>query len=109
MNTMLNGLKNTTNYTLTENGAITHKTTRSDLLDMFAMGAAMRNRSEADVILMFRKAGHGGQGPLHELKDFADGVFFRPPAEPVTSAFSADAFQKTAGHHILDNDFEVFF
>ena len=59
-------------------------------------------------ILMFRKAGHGGQGPLHELKDFADGVFFRPPAEPVTSAFSADAFQKTAGHHILDNDFEVF-
>ena len=56
MNTLLNGMKNATNYTLTENGGVTHKTTRSDLLDMFAMGAAMRNRSDEDVILMFRKA-----------------------------------------------------
>ena len=66
MNTMLNGLKNTTNYTRTENGALTHKTTRSDLLDMFAMGAAMRNRSEADVILMFRKA--FAENPVYALK-----------------------------------------
>ena len=56
MNTLLNGMKQATNYTLTENGGITHKTTNSDLLDMFAMGAAMRNRSDADVILMFQKA-----------------------------------------------------
>lgn len=56
MNTLLNGMKAATNYTLTENGGITHKTTNSDLLDMFAMGAAMRNRSDADVILMFKKA-----------------------------------------------------
>ena len=56
MNTLLNGMKQATNYTLTENGGITHKTTNSDLLDMFAMGAAMRNRSDADVILMFKKA-----------------------------------------------------
>lgn len=66
MNTMLNGLKNTTNYTLTENGGITHKTTRSDLLDMFAMGAAMRKRSDADVILMFRKA--FAENPTYALK-----------------------------------------
>ena len=66
MNTMLNGLKNTTNYTRTENGALTHKTTRSDLLDMFAMGAAMRNRSEADIILMFRKA--FAENPVYALK-----------------------------------------
>ena len=66
MNSMLNGLKNATNYTITENGAITHKTTKSDLLDMFAMGAAMRNRSDADVILMFRKA--FAENPVYALK-----------------------------------------
>lgn len=46
MNAMLNGLKNATNYTVTENGAIAHKTTRSDLLDMFAMGAAYAKTDE---------------------------------------------------------------
>lgn len=56
MNTLLNGMKQATNFTLTENGGITHKTTNSDLLDMFAMGAAMRNRSDEDIILMFQKA-----------------------------------------------------
>lgn len=56
MNKFLDGLTDATNYTSTENGGITHKTTKSDLLDMFAMGAAMRSRSDEDVILMFRKA-----------------------------------------------------
>ena len=56
MNTFLNGLVDATNITRTENGALTHKTTKSDLLDMFAMGAAMRTRSDEDVILMFKKA-----------------------------------------------------
>lgn len=66
MNALLNGMKNTANYTLTENGGVTHKTTRSDLLDMFAMGAAMRNRSDSDVILMFRKA--FAENPVYALK-----------------------------------------
>ena len=66
MNTLLNGLVNETNYTLTENGAITHKTTKSDLLDMFAMGGSMRNRSDEDVILMFRKA--FAENPVYALK-----------------------------------------
>lgn len=66
MNTMLNSLKNATNYTMTENGGITHKTTKSDLLDMFAMGAAMRNRSDSDVMLMFRKA--FAENPVYALK-----------------------------------------
>ena len=66
MNKLLNGLTNATNFTLTENGAITHKTTRSDLLDMFAMGGAMRNRPEEDVILMFRKA--FAENPVYALK-----------------------------------------
>lgn len=56
MNKFINGLNDATNFTYTENGAITHRTTKSDLLDMFAMGAAMRTRSDEDVILMFRKA-----------------------------------------------------
>ena len=56
MNKFMNGLKDATNLTFTENGAITHKTTKSDLLDMFAMGAAYRSRSDEDVILMFQKA-----------------------------------------------------
>ena len=62
----LNNLKTATNYALTENGGITHKTTHSDLLDMFAMGAAMRKRSDEDVILMFRKA--YTENPVYALK-----------------------------------------
>ena len=66
MNKFLNGLTNGANYTLTENGAVTHTTTRSDLLDMFAMGAAMRKRTDEDVILMFRKAFK--ENPSYALK-----------------------------------------
>ena len=66
MNRFLNGLENATNYTYTENGAITHKTTNSTLLDMFAMGAAMRSRSDSDIILMFRKA--FAENPVYALK-----------------------------------------
>ena len=66
MANFLNGLKNSTNFTLTENGAVAHKTTRSDLLDMFAMGAAMRSRSDSDVILMWRKA--FAENPVYALK-----------------------------------------
>ena len=66
MNTLLNSLKNQSNFTHTENGAITHKTTKSMLLDMFAMGAAMRNRSDEDVILMFKNAYE--ENPEYALK-----------------------------------------
>jgi len=66
MNTFMNGLKNTTNYGYTENGAIKHNTTKSALLDMFAMGASMRNRSDNDVILMFKNAYE--ENPEYALK-----------------------------------------
>lgn len=66
MNKFINGLQNASNYTFTENGAVTHKTTKSDLLDMFAMGAAMRTRSDEDVILMFQKA--YAENPVYALK-----------------------------------------
>lgn len=56
MNELLEGLKNASNYTYTENGAITHKTTNSALLDMFAMGGAYRKRPEEDCLLLFKEA-----------------------------------------------------
>lgn len=66
MNNFLNALKDETNYTYTENGGVTHKTTKSALLDMFALGGSMRNRSDEDVILMFKNAYE--ENPLYALK-----------------------------------------
>lgn len=66
MNKLINGVKNTTNFTFTENGGLTHKTTRSDLLDLFAMGAAFRKRSDEDCILLFRNA--FDENPVYALK-----------------------------------------
>lgn len=56
MNTFMNGLKDATNYGYTENGAVKYLTTKSALLDMFAMCAAYRSRSDADCILLFKNA-----------------------------------------------------
>lgn len=66
MNMLLNSMKQAFNFTRTENGAITHKTTESALLDMFAMGGAMRQRSVGDVTLMFKKAYQ--ENPVYALK-----------------------------------------
>ena len=66
MNKFMNAMNTVNNYTLTENGAVTHKSTQSALLDLFAMGAAMRNRSDEDVILMFRNA--FAENPVYALK-----------------------------------------
>ena len=56
MNSFLNELKDNTNYTLTENGAVTHKTTDSKVYDMFAEGGAYRNRTKEDKITLFSQA-----------------------------------------------------
>ena len=53
---MLNELKRELNYTTTENGAITHKTSNSYVLDYFAQGSALRNRNEQEIIKMFGKS-----------------------------------------------------
>ena len=66
MNKFLSGLEDATNFGYTENGAIKRNTTKSALLDMFAMGAAMRHRSDADIILMFRNA--FAENPVYALK-----------------------------------------
>ncbi len=56
MNKLLQEIKKDTNYTTTENGAVTHKSTLNSCLDLFAMGAALRDREENDLILMFDNA-----------------------------------------------------
>ena len=66
MSKFINGLSDATNFTYTENGAVTHKTTKSALMDMFAMGAAYRTRTDEDVILMFRNA--YAENPVYALK-----------------------------------------
>ena len=62
----MDGLKNATNYTYTENGALTHKSTMDSLYDMFAMGGAYRSRSEDDCILLFKNA--YAENPKYALK-----------------------------------------
>lgn len=66
MNSFMNGLKATNNFTYTENGAVTHRTTQSDLLDMFALGGSYRNRTDDDVKVLFRKA--FAENPIYALK-----------------------------------------
>lgn len=65
-NKFLNGLTDATNFTLTANGGLAHKTTKSMLLDMFATGAAYRNRSDEDCILLFKNA--YDENPEYALK-----------------------------------------
>ena len=55
-NTFMNGLKENLNYDLTENGAITYKSTMSAVYDMFAFGGAYRKRSDQDCEELFRAA-----------------------------------------------------
>ena len=56
MNTFMNAMKQDTNFTLTENGAIIHKSTLNGLMDLFALGGAYRTRSDADCITLFKAA-----------------------------------------------------
>ena len=55
-NSFLDSLKREMNYTETENGAITHKSTLNAVYDLFALGGAYRSRSDEDCILLFKKA-----------------------------------------------------
>ena len=66
MSNFLNGMKSATNYTFTENGALTHKSTMDALMDLFAMGAAYRSRSDEDVIVLFSDA--FAENPIYALK-----------------------------------------
>ena len=56
MSNLLNAMKKENNFTYTENGAVTRRSTNNSLLDLFGMGASYRTRSEEDCILLFKKA-----------------------------------------------------
>lgn len=56
MNKFMNALAQDANYTYTENGAVTYRSTMNGLLDLFALGGAYRTRSEIDCINLFKKA-----------------------------------------------------
>ena len=53
---MLNYLKEEANRTLTENGAATHLTTKSDCLDLFSTIGALRRESEGEITGRFVRA-----------------------------------------------------
>lgn len=56
MSTLLNAMKNETNFSRTTNGALAHKSTLNAVYDMFAFGGAYRLRSDDDVLALFSKA-----------------------------------------------------
>lgn len=56
MNTFMSNLQDAANFTRTENGALAHKTTKSAVYDLFALGGAFRGRSDEDCILLFKNA-----------------------------------------------------
>lgn len=53
---MINELKNQSNVTYTENGAITDKSTYSDCLNFFAIAGSIRSWDKDEVITLFNKA-----------------------------------------------------
>ena len=56
MNELLKSMKEATNKTYTQNGAVTYKSTLSKVYDLFAQGAAMRGASDNDCVRMFASA-----------------------------------------------------
>ena len=54
--TMLKALKRESNKTFTENGAVTHVSTYSDCLDLFATVGALRKASEQEILDRFIRA-----------------------------------------------------
>jgi hypothetical protein len=53
---IIEAIEQQSNLTTTENGAITNQSSLSKCVDFFAQGGAIRNRSESDVIAMFKAA-----------------------------------------------------
>jgi hypothetical protein len=49
-------ISDSANFTFTQNGALTKATTKSSVLDFFALGGALRNRAENEVTNLFEQA-----------------------------------------------------
>ena len=56
MNSFVSALEERFNYKFTENGAVALESTGSKVYDLFAFGAAYRNRSIEDCLLLFKQA-----------------------------------------------------
>lgn len=56
MNALINAIERTQNTTLTENGAVTLRSSLKETLNFFGLGAALRTRTDEDVIALFSKA-----------------------------------------------------
>ena len=97
---MLNFLKKENNFTYTENGALTHKSTNSECLDLFATIGAIRFASDEDVIARFIRAycedadlamkilffGRDVRGGLGERKVFRTIISYLADTNPATVA-----------------------
>lgn len=55
-NSFVNAMQVAGNYTLTEKGALTNKSTLNDVLDWFGAGGALRQRSETEIVNLFSRA-----------------------------------------------------
>ena len=56
MSEFMNGLNIEANKTLTENGAVTYRTTKSECLDLFATVGALRNANNDEIVKRFSRA-----------------------------------------------------
>ena len=68
---MLNYLKQEANKTVTENGAVTHMTTESDCLDLFATIGALRRESDSEIVTRFVRANSENRDIAMKLLFFA--------------------------------------
>ena len=128
MNKMLTALKERENYTTTENGALTHKSTLNKVYDMFAFGGAMRNRTLEDCVLLFKEAYEENPSLavkcLFYLRDVLKGQgerrFFRICINVYSQGFSKDMIQydkewklikeeENVEYYNLNDMYEAFF
>ena len=68
---MLDHIKNESNLTRTENGAVTYRSTGSDCLDFFSAAGAMRKAPEQEIIERFARAYAEDPGSAMKLLFFA--------------------------------------
>lgn len=66
MNRLYNAMASQNTYKTTENGAVAKNTTGSKLYDLFSFGAAYRERTESDCVLLFKEAYQ--ENPVYALK-----------------------------------------